>query len=100
MTEFNTAEIDGLIIGPAEQDDEADLLPQFDPDAPTLAAPGDLWQLGAHCPLCGDATAPLSFRKLPDGEAAQMVLAKVLGPEARALVQCQALLRFVPQTTV
>ena len=72
-TGFNTAEIDGLIIGPEEPDDEADHVPEIDPDAPPLTAPGDLWQLGTHRLLCGDATEPGSFEKLLDGEAAQMV---------------------------
>ena len=71
VTGFNTAEIDGLIIGPVEADDDADLIPKIDADAPPLTAPGDLWQLGAHRLLCGDATDPRSFEKLLDGEAAQ-----------------------------
>ena len=71
VTGFNTAEIDGLIIGPVEGDDDADLIPKIDADAPPLTAPGDLWQLGAHRLLCGDATDSRSFEKLLDGEAAQ-----------------------------
>ena len=73
VTGFNTAEIDALIIGPVEPDDDADRVPEIATDAPPLTAPGDLWQLGTHRLLCGDATDPRSFEKLLDGEAAQMV---------------------------
>ena len=73
VTGFDTAEIDGLIISPVEPDDEADLVPEIDADTPPLTAPGDLWQLGAHRLLCGDATDSRSYEKLLDGEAAQMV---------------------------
>ena len=73
VTGFNTAEIDSLIIGPVDADDEANRVPEIDADTQPLTAPGYLWQLGAHRLLCGDATDPRSFEKLLDGEAAQMV---------------------------
>ena len=73
VTGFETAEIDGLIIGPVEPDDEADRVPEIDPDAKPLTSTGDLWQLGPHRLLCGDATDPRSFEKLLDGEEAQLV---------------------------
>ena len=70
---FNTAEIDGLVLGPTEPDDDADRVPEIDADAPPITVPGDLWQLGKHRLLCGDARDPRSFETLLDGEAAQMV---------------------------
>ena len=70
---FNTAEIDGLVLGPTEADDDADRVPEIDADAPPITFPGDLWQLGKHRLLCGDATDPRSFEALLDGELAQMV---------------------------
>ena len=70
---FNTAEIDGLVLGPTETDDDADRVPEIDADAPPITVPGDLWQLGKHRLLCGDARDPRSFETLLDGEAAQMV---------------------------
>ena len=73
VTGFNTAEIDALVIGPVAADDDADLVPEIDADARPLTAPGDLWQLGAHRLLCGDATDVRFFEKLLDGEEAQMV---------------------------
>lgn len=73
ITGFETAEIDSLIKGPVEADDEADRVPEIDLDAPTLTSAGDLWQLGPHRILCGDAMDSRSFEKLLDGEVAQMV---------------------------
>ena len=70
---FNTAEIDGLVLGSTEPDDDADRVPEIDADAPAIAVPGDLWQLGKHRLLCGDARDPRSFETLLDGELAQMV---------------------------
>ena len=70
---FNTAEIDGLVLGPTEPDDDADRVPEIDADAPPITVPGDLWQLGKHRLLCGDARDPRSFETLLDGELAQMV---------------------------
>ena len=48
VTGFNTAEIDSLIIGPVDADDEANRVPEIDADTQPLTAPGYLWQLGAH----------------------------------------------------
>src|SRR4029453_4898847 len=47
-------------------------------DAPPLPAepitrPGDLWILGEHRLLCGDATNPAHVERLMDGEVADMV---------------------------
>jgi DNA modification methylase len=47
-------------------------------DAPPLptepvSKPGDLWILGPHRLLCGDATTSADFEKLMDGEVADMV---------------------------
>ena len=33
---FNTAEIDGLVLGPTEPDDDADRVPEIDADAPPI----------------------------------------------------------------
>lgn len=71
---FETAEID-LRIASLDGDDApdaADVLPEVS-EGPTIAVPGDLWLLGPHRLLCGDATKAESFRRLLDGETAQMV---------------------------
>jgi len=41
-------------------------------DAP-VSRPGDVWQLGSHRLLCGDATVASSYAALLDGEAVDMV---------------------------
>ena len=43
-------------------------------DAAADCAPGDLWQLGAHRLLCGDATKPADVQRLMQGERAVLLL--------------------------
>ncbi len=75
VTGFETAEID-LIIEDLEgstDDPAADALPEADPLGSPVSRPGDLWHLGAHRLLCGDATKPEALDRLLDGDLAQMV---------------------------
>ena len=75
VTGFETAEIDLLIDGldaPGSVD-EADRIPELDETAPAVSRLGDLWRLGRHRLLCGDATKSQSFERLMAGERAQMV---------------------------
>jgi DNA modification methylase len=75
LTGFETAEID-LIIESAEADEDdpaADVLPERDPKAMPVSRPGDLWHLGPHRLLCGDATSSEAFGHLLAGKMAQMV---------------------------
>ncbi|MDP3740414.1 MAG: DNA methyltransferase [Hyphomonadaceae bacterium] len=75
MTGFVMGEIDVLIGEQAVEADReaADRQPEIDPDRPVITRPGDLWMLGRHRLLCGDATKSESFARLLDGEKAQMV---------------------------
>ena len=75
ITGFETPEIDLLIeeLDAAGTEDDADLVPERDSAKPPITAPGDLWQLGRHRLLCADATKPVSFEQLMDGEQAQLV---------------------------
>ncbi len=41
---------------------------------PTRVQPGELWQLGRHRLLCGDATDPENWQRLLQGELAQAVI--------------------------
>ena len=41
---------------------------------PTRVQPGDLWQLGKHRLLCGDATDAAAWEHLMGGKAAQAVI--------------------------
>jgi DNA modification methylase len=71
LTGFETPEID-LALGPAPSA-ETERVPALAPNQPVLTRPGDLWELGPHRLLCGDATRPDSFRILMKGARAGMV---------------------------
>jgi DNA modification methylase len=73
ITGFEPAEIDGLL---------GDLVdPELDPADHSPAAPkapvtqiGDLWELGPHRLLCGDAQSAIDMQRLMGTEAARMVI--------------------------
>jgi 16S rRNA G966 N2-methylase RsmD len=72
---FETAEID-LLIGDAassEAPDPADTVAEIDPEATVVSRPGDLWSIGRHQLLCGDATDAAAYARLMDGRKARMV---------------------------
>ncbi len=61
---FEGAELDALLDhGSADPNEEA--TPDV-PDAP-VSRPGDLWQLGGHRLMCGDATDPAAVGRLLNG---------------------------------
>lgn len=70
---FNPAEIDDLLFA----DDEGDAAAEEDtiPDVleEPVSKPGDIWILGDHRVLCGDATVLTDIEKLMDGALADMV---------------------------
>ena len=75
VTGFTIAEVDQLVEGlaPEEPGDPADdRLP--DPDRiPSRCKPGDLWRLGPHRLICGDALDPEVAAALMASEKAEMV---------------------------
>ena len=75
ITGFSIAEVDGLIEGlsPEEAGDPAeDALP--DPaTTPRRCKPGDIYRLGPHRLICGDALDAGTVEALMDGETAEMV---------------------------
>lgn len=74
LTGFEVPEIDLMIAGITDtspEDDPADEIPEID-ETNSVSQPGDLWRLGRHRLLCGDATDKESFERLLDGEEAQM----------------------------
>ena len=74
ITGFETAEIDILIDGlAAADDDEADALPEIDEAQPPVSQQGDVWCLGPHRLMCGDALEAESYATLMAGTTAQMV---------------------------
>ena len=76
VTGFSIAETDQLIDGlSVEEPDnpEDDALPAH-LDGPPITRSGDLWQLGTHRLLCGDARSTDCCSVLMQGEKAQMIL--------------------------
>jgi DNA modification methylase len=74
ITGFKTDEIDLLIqeMQTGDSDPEADNVPPIDPAIPAVSGVGDLWHLGNHRLLCGDATDADAYRRLMAGRKAQM----------------------------
>lgn len=69
---FDPTEIDDLLFADAEESSEADEAVPEVPDDPVSKA-GDLWVLGNHRVLCGDATVLTDIEKVMDGQLADMV---------------------------
>lgn len=75
MTGFSTAEIDLMFDGAEEPagSNPDDLQPE-DLAVQAVSRPGDLWQLGNHRLLCGDALDPDSYRAVMRADLAQLVI--------------------------
>lgn len=75
VTGFEMGKIDFLIesLEGDGEDDEADRILAVDQAVPPVSRLGDLWLLGRHRLLCGDATRVADFERLMGGERAQMV---------------------------
>lgn len=74
LTGFDEKEIEKLFAadGNDVQDDEFDLTAALEQAAFVL--PGDVWTLGRHRLICGDATDADTVKKLMDGRKANLVL--------------------------
>ena len=74
LTGFDMPEIDTLIgeLNGEDAEDPADDVPPID-DGPPVTRPGDLWLIGKHRLICGDATDADAYTRLLDGAEAQMV---------------------------
>jgi hypothetical protein len=51
-----------------------DAVPAVDTKQPSVSAVGDLWHLGEHLLLCGDALVGENYARLMGGEKAQLIL--------------------------
>jgi len=75
LTGFSTAEIDLTLeayeLGSGTDPDPEDHIPDA-PSEPTCS-PGDLWELGPHRLLCGDALSTDDLNRLMDGQAANLI---------------------------
>src|SRR5262249_56698632 len=76
-TGFSTGEIDLLLDGkPAPAtNDPADDLTGLGSDGPAVSQPGDVWELGRHRLICGDALQSDAYKTLLADDLAQMVVA-------------------------
>lgn len=74
ITGFEMPEIDVLISGPSSKPEKADPLDAVPAVAQTsVTRPGDIWQIGPHRLICGNALERDTYTRLLDGEQAQMV---------------------------
>lgn len=73
LTGFDADELDRLLDGESGSDGltDEDAVPET-PEQP-ISKPGDVWVLGEHRLLCGDATDPASYQALLADELADMV---------------------------
>jgi DNA methylase len=68
---FEMGEIEVLRDGSGV--DQEDELPPIDPEATPVTRPGDLWVLGEHYLLCGDALRDESYARVMGTEIAEMM---------------------------
>ncbi len=75
LTGFSIAEVDNLIEGTSvtEPGDPADDFDLAGKDVPHRCRLGDIWQLGRHRLICGDALDERTVGSLMDGALARMV---------------------------
>jgi DNA modification methylase len=70
---FETAEIDLLLQQDVAESDKADEIPSIDRSMAPVSRRGDLWKIGNHRLLCGDATSTQDIAILLGGASAQLV---------------------------
>lgn len=80
---FSIVEIDGFIAGsPAKAN--GDGKERGMPYAPRRCRSGDIWRLGPHWLVCGEALKPDTVNMLIEGQAVQMLVARSVGASSRA----------------
>ena len=71
ITGFEGARLDGFLDPAPHPADPADQVPEA--SGPLVTQSGDVWCLGAHRLICGDARSPEAYAALMGGEQARMV---------------------------
>jgi DNA modification methylase len=71
LTGFDPDELAALLARPTEGLTDPDEVPEI-PEEP-VTRPGDLWLLGRHRLLCGDATSAADVQRLMEGERAGLM---------------------------
>jgi DNA modification methylase len=69
---FDDGELDALLSA-GEDKTENDQIPEVEAGKPAVSRPGDIWQLGKHRIMCGDARDRSALDLLMNGEVAQMI---------------------------
>ena len=73
LTGFDAGDLDRLLGGPAEAPPgDPEDVPE--PPAEAVTRPGDLWLLGGHRLVCGDAADPAAYARLLEGRPADLLL--------------------------
>jgi len=73
LTGFDMGDID-RIVGALGSDDAPDETDALEPaTGPAITQPGDIWQIGPHRLICGDALDAATYDRLMDGAGADMV---------------------------
>jgi DNA modification methylase len=77
LSGFSTGEVDLLLDGKSAPaaNDPGDDLSGLKPQGPAVSQLGDVWQLGRHRLVCGDALQSISYERLLGGEVAKMLIA-------------------------
>ncbi|KAB2883321.1 MAG: DNA methylase N-4 [Albidovulum sp.] len=73
LTGFNTPELDIILEGEAAGTEETERVDLPGEETVAVTRPGDLWTLGEHRLLCGDALRDEGYARLMEGELARMV---------------------------
>jgi DNA modification methylase len=71
ITGFDTVEIDRIIASASQGDEPADEAPPL-PAGPAISRPGDIWNLGPHRVICGNALEDVTFAALMGTDLARM----------------------------
>jgi len=84
LTGFDSREIDDLLAELERQHPLPALEEGFDVESamataqqqtgPTRVQPGEIWQMGGHRLLCGDATDPANWQRLMQGQTAHAII--------------------------
>ena len=74
LTAFDEKELAALYAGDGDEakDDDFDLSAALEKAA--FVKPGDIWTVGRHRLMCGDATKPEDVQKLMDGKRANLIV--------------------------
>ena len=70
-TAFSEIELTKLLGTLSESDEES--VDGLTPQNMIVSQPGDVWELGPHRVMCGDATSPTDIARLMNGEKADLV---------------------------